>query len=388
MIKFDFNTFNKIDLSNYDLTDELKRFKEENRMAGWYKLDTDLTPIIKCAQKIKDVADIFIVIGIGGSYLGSQAVIEALSPYFNRSKPEIIYLGTSLSSDYMYDLINFVKNKNVYVNVISKSGNTLETILSFEFILDYMKKTYNDYKDRIVVTTNSKTGTLFEYAKEYDFKIFDIPEDIGGRYSVLSNVGLLPIAVSGVDIIKLINGAKEAKNNLDNIYKYTFLRNEMLMRKKYIESFDVYEPKLFYFAEWLKQLFAESQGKCENSILPVSTVNTRDLHSLGQYYQEGNSMIFSTTIFSHSKKNIFVEKYEKNFDEINKIVMSSVASAHFPHLNTSIIELECINEGTIGYLLFFFEMSAMLGSYMMKVNCYDQPGVNMYKENLNKLIND
>lgn len=388
MVKFDFNTFNNVDLSNYDLTNELNKFKEENKMAGWYRLDTELNSIISCAQKIQKAADVFIVIGIGGSYLGAKAVIDALTPYFNSKKPEILYLGTSLSSDYMYNLLNYVQNKNVYVNVISKSGNTLETILSFEYILDYMKKVYSDFNDRIIVTTNSEKGILLDYVKKYNFKRFDVPDDIGGRYSVLTSVGLLPIAVAGIDINKLIKGATDAKNDLDNIYKYTFLRNEMLLRKKYVETYDVYEPKLFYFTEWLKQLFAESQGKCEKSILPISTVNTRDLHSLGQYFQEGNSMIFSTTIYSHSKNNIYVEKYEKNLDEINKIVMDSVASAHFPHLNTSIIELDSINEENIGYLIFFFEMSSMLGSYLMKVNYYDQPGVNMYKEILNKIINN
>lgn len=388
MIKFDFSTYNSLDINNYDLTNELNKFKLENKMAGWYKLDTNLSEIEKYAKEIRDKADIFIVIGIGGSYLGAQAVIEALTPYFNRNKPEVIYLGTSLSSDYMYDLIKYVKDKNIYVNVISKSGNTLETIISFEYLLDYMKKTYNDFCDRIVVTTNSNSGKLLEYSKKYNFKTFNVPDDIGGRYSVLSNVGLLPIAVEGIDIYKLMEGAKNAKENLDNIYKYTYIRNEMIKENKYVESFDVYEPKLFYFTEWLKQLFAESQGKCENSILPVSTVNSRDLHSLGQYYQEGRSMIFSTIIFSHSEKNIFVEKYEKNLDQINKIVMDSVVKAHYPHINTNIIELDKIDEVNVGYLLFFFEMSAMLGCYMLDINYYDQPGVNLYKDNLNKYLKD
>lgn len=386
MIKFDFSTYTDVNVKNYDLTNELKKFKLENKMSGWYKLDTNLVEIKECAKEIREKADIFIVIGIGGSYLGAQAVIEALTPYFNRSNPEIIYFGTSLSSDYMYDLINYVKDKNVYINVISKSGNTLETILSFEYLLDYMKKTYNDYSSRIIVTTNNTSGKLLEYSRQYNFKTFNIPEDIGGRYSVLSNVGLLPIAVAGIDIDEIIKGALSAKNDLDNIYKYTYIRNEMLKEKKYVESFDVYEPKLFYFTEWLKQLFAESQGKCENSILPTSTVNTRDLHSLGQYYQEGKSMIFSTTIYSHSKKNIFVEKYERNLDEINKIVMDSVINAHYPHIKTNVIEIHEIDEVNIGYLIFFFEMSAMLGSYMIGINYYDQPGVNLYKENLNKKL--
>ena len=388
MVTFDFETYNNIKIDNYNLDNILDKFKTENIMSGWYDLNTNINNIIEISSIIKERADVLIVIGIGGSYLGAQAVIEALSPYFNRNKPEIIYLGTNLSSDYMYDLVNYVKDKNVYVNAISKSGNTLETLVSFEYILEYMKSTYPDYKDRIIITTNMSNGKLLDYSKEYGFKLLDIPENIGGRYSVLSNVGLLPISVAGIDISELIMGAKEAKEDLDNIYKYTCIRNEMLKNNKYIESFDVYEPKLFYFTEWLKQLFAESQGKCEESILPVSTINTRDLHSLGQYYQQGKSMIFSTILYSNSQKGIFVEKYGKYLNEINKIVMDSVAKAHYPHICSNIIEIEQLDAKTLGYLIFFFEMSAMLGSYIMNINYYDQPGVNKYKENLNNMLNN
>lgn len=388
MVKFDFNTYNNISLENYNLDYLLEKFKIDNKMSGWYNLDTNLNNVINISNEIKENADVLIVIGIGGSYLGAQAVIEALSPYFNRCKPEIIYLGTNLSSDYMYDLIDYVKNKNVYVNVISKSGDTLETIISFNYILDYMKKNYSDFKERIIVTTNLNNGKLLEYSKEYDLRVLNVPEDIGGRFSVLSNVGLLPISVAGIDINELIEGAKEGREDLDNIYKYTYIRNEMLKNNKYIESFDVYEPKLYFFTEWLKQLFAESQGKCEESILPVSTINTRDLHSLGQYYQQGKSMIFSTILFSNSEKSIFVEKYGKNLNEINKIVMDSVAKAHYPHICSNIIEINTLDAKTLGYLIFFFEMCAMLGSYMINVNYYDQPGVNNYKDNLNNMLNN
>ena len=386
MVKFDFKTYNNIYLDNYNLDNMLEKFKTENKMSGWYDLDVDTNNIIEVSKSIRENADVLIVIGIGGSYLGAQAVIEALSPYFNRSKPEIIYLGTNLSSDYMYDLMEYVKDKSVYVNVISKSGNTLETIVSFDYILEYMKNTYSDFKDRIIVTTNSSNGKLLEYSNEYNFKVLDVPDNIGGRYSVLSNVGLLPICVAGIDINELIEGAKEGKEDLDNIYKYTYIRDVMLHNNKYIESFDVYEPKLYYFTEWLKQLFAESQGKCEESILPVSTVNTRDLHSLGQYYQQGKSMIFSTIMYTNSQKSIFVKKFGKNLNEINKIVMDSVAKAHYPHICSNIIEIERLDAKTLGFLIFFFEMSAMLGSYMMNINYYDQPGVNNYKDNLNNML--
>lgn len=386
MIKFDFETYNNINLDNYDLSHVLDKFYEENIMSEWYELNTNTKEIKEYADKIRKDCDVFIVIGIGGSYLGSKAVIDALTPYFDYNKPEIVFAGTNLSSDYINDLINYIDGKSVYVNVISKSGNTLETLINYDIILKYMINTYINYKERIIVTTNSKSGQLLESAKKNEFKVFEVPENIGGRYSVLSVVGLLPISVAGINIDELLKGAIKCKGELDNCYKYTSIRNEMIKYNKIIESFDIYEPKLYYFTEWLKQLFAESQGKNSHAILPVSTVNTRDLHSLGQYYQEGNPIIFSTTIFSNSTQDIYVEKYNKNLNDINKIVMESVSKAHNSVMNTNIIELDNIDEENMGYLIFFFEMSAMMGSYLIDVKYYNQPGVNNYKEIVNQII--
>lgn len=388
MIKFDFNQYCSIDYKEHNLENIKERFIKDNNMAGWYRLDAELSDIKKCSLKIRENADVFVVIGIGGSYLGAQAIISALEPYFNNRKPEIIFAGTSLSTDYMLDLLEYIKGKSVYVNVISKSGTTLEPSVAFDILLKYMRENYTDVKDRIIVTTDKEKGTLLELAKEEGYQRFIVPDDIGGRYSVLTPVGLLPIAVAGLDIDKLFMGANDCKNNLDDCYKYTVIRDKMYKSGKLVESFNVYEPKLYYFTEWLKQLFAESQGKEDKGLLPISTVNTRDLHSLGQYFQDGSKIMFSTTIFAHSAQKLYLDKYHMDLDKVNEIACLSVCEAHYPHTETNLITMDKIDEYNLGYLLFFFMMSAMLGSYLIDINFYDQPGVNAYKDIMNKKIKD
>ena len=387
MIRFDFNTYNHIILENYDLSDIVRKFEIDNNMTGWYYLNSDTKLIKEYAEEVREHADVFVVIGIGGSYMGAEAVISALTPYYKDSKPEIIFVGNNLSSDYIMDLINHIEGKSLYINVISKSGNTLETITVFDIFLEYMKNKFSDYKNRIFVTTNESSGELLNISQNEKFRNLFIPDNIGGRFSVLSCVGLFPIAVSGVNIDKLIDGARSAKNNLDDIFKYTIIRNKMYEGNKFVESFDIYEPKLYMFTEWLKQLFSESQGKANKGILPISTVNPRDLHSLGQFYQEGNPIIFSTTIFTNSTKKVYIKRYNKTLDQINKIIMDSVLESRIERINTTKIELDEINEENIGYLILFFEISAMLGSYMLGVNYFDQPGVNKYKDIINCKLN-
>lgn len=378
MVSFDFKTYNTIKLDNYDLSAIYNKFIQDNNLTGWYNLNQDTKDVKKLAESIRSKADIFLVIGIGGSYLGSKAIIEALNPYFSTNKPEILFVGTDLSNEYLNSLINYIKGKEVYIDVISKSGTTLEILLAFNSLLEYMKREYDNYNDRIIITTNDHTGDLYEYATKNNTILLNVPEDVGGRYSVLTTVGLLPIAVAGYDVDKLLEGAKESKQHIDDCYYYATLRNEQYQSNKYVESFNVYEPKLYYFTEWLKQLFAESQGKNNKGILPISTVNTRDLHSLGQYFQEGLPILFSTTIN--------VAKKDSKLDIINNQAVLCVAQAHYPHTSTSIININAINEYNLGYLIFFFEMSAMLGSYLLGVNYYDQPGVNGYKDLLHKVV--
>ncbi len=388
MVKFDFEKFQYIKLEEFNLGAVKERFLEERKMAGWYDLDTSCLEEIKTTAKyIRNNCDVFVVCGIGGSYLGAKAIIDALAPYYGTAKPEIVFAGYNLSSDYMADLLDYIKDKNVMVNVISKSGTTLEPAIAFDFLLDFMENKYGEEaSNRIFATTDEKTGTLLELANEKGFKKFVVPDNIGGRFSVLTPVGLLPIAVAGYSIDSLFVGANNAKSE-EKYYYYTQLRHELYNMNKNVESFDVYEPKLASFAEWLKQLFGESQGKDGKGILPVSTVNTRDLHSLGQYYQDGIDMLFSTVLYAEPNRDLSVQKYDCELSNINRMAMESVCEAHYKgHVPTSVIELDRINEENLGYLIFFFEMTAMLGSYLLDINYYDQPGVNGYKDILHAKI--
>ncbi len=391
MIRFDFQKYQYKKLENYDLNDLKERFLKDNQMSGWYRLDrTDFDKILDSAAYIRKNCDVFLVIGIGGSYMGAKAVIDAMAPYFSKKRPEVLFAGYQLSSDYLKELLDYLEDKEVMVNVISKSGTTLEPAIAFDKVLTFMENKYGDAtKDRIFVTTDAHTGALLELAKEKGYTRFIVPDDIGGRFSVLTPVGLLPIAVNGLDIEELFYGAEEAKRNLNACYYYTLLRHELYQEGKFIESFDIYEPKLASFAEWLKQLFGESQGKENKGILPTSTINTRDLHSLGQYYQEGKDILFSTILFAHSDNTIALEEYHKTLDRVNEIAMESVAQAHYEgHLPSSIISMDEISMENLGYLIFFFEMSAMLGGYLLNIPYYNQPGVNGYKDILHRRIKE
>jgi glucose-6-phosphate isomerase len=390
MVTFDFKKYQYNKIDNFDLTSIYNQFLKDDNMKGWFNLNKKCMEDIKAtSQYIRENTDIFLVIGIGGSYMGAKAVISALNPSFKKIKPEIIFAGYDLSSDYLFELIEYVKDKEVMVNIISKSGTTLEPSITFDIIVDLMKNKYSEnYNERIFATTDSHTGLLHNEANEKGYKQFIVPNDIGGRFSVLTPVGLLPIAVAGYDIDKLFDGANKAKENMHDIYYYTALRHELYKSGKVVESFDIYDAKLTYFVEWLKQLFGESQGKKGKGILPVSTINTRDLHSLGQYYQDGKDMIFSTSIFVHSNKEMYVKKYNKKMDEKNEMAMNSVLKAHYDgQLPSSVIMLDKISLENLGYLILFFEMSAALGSYLLNVKYYDQPGVNGYKEILNNQLN-
>lgn len=392
MINFDFESYNHLKLEKTNLDNILSKFISDNNMNGWYNLDPkDLDEIISTATYIKDNCDKFIVIGIGGSYLGSRAIIEALSPYFKKNNPEIIYVGNDLSTDYLNELLDYIKDSEVIINVISKSGTTLEPSIAFDTLLEFMNRKYGklSLSRRIIVTTDDTKGELLSRANQYGFKKFVIPQNIGGRYSVLTPVGLLPIAVANIDIKKLYSGAMLAKENLKECYKYTVLRDMMYRNNKIVESFTIYEPKLYYFTEWLKQLFGESQGKDGKGLLPISTVNTRDLHSMGQYYQDGPAILFETVLLTKPQTQIDLYRYNKTMSEVNDIAAYSVAQSHYDgHVDSTIISMDSLNELNIGYLIFFFQMSAMLGSYLLGVNYYDQPGVSNYKEIMNKKIED
>ncbi len=389
MLKTDFKTYLKDkNLNLYkDKIEKIKNiFNTGGKMLDWYYIDKCISPkeidsIKNISQNIQKNCDLFIVIGIGGSFLGAKAIISALTPYFSKNKPEIVFAGNSLSEEYLQELIKYMDDKEVIINVISKSGNTLEPSIAFDIIYEKMKIKYSndELKKRIIVTTDPKEGILRELANKNDYLTFDIPTQIGGRYSVLTTVGLLPIAVAGFDIEKLLLGAKQV--NVDEAFRYAIIRDILYKEHKIVELFTFYEPKLEYFIEWLKQLFGETQGKNKLGILPSSSNNTRDLHSLGQFYQEGTPIIFETIIGINKKGKLKNNLYTHFVEDINMIALKQVAFAHLDAgVESNLIIIDKLDELHLGMLIYFFEIAAAVGGYLLDVNPFDQPGVTAYKK--------
>jgi glucose-6-phosphate isomerase len=399
---FDFETYNnqisESDIENVDISNlDINTFLKNNDMTGWYDIDnlfnsSLIADVKNTASFIRNNCDVFIVIGIGGSYLGSLAVIEALNPYFynQTNNPQIYFLGTSLSSEYYHDLIDLIKDKNVIVNVISKSGNTLETDITYELIMGFMRKKYSEEElvKRIIITTDKEKGNLRLEADKKGYKSFVIPNNIGGRYSVFTPVGLLPIAVSNIDIESIYKGAKLANENIDNQIKYALIRHAMYQKNKVVEAYTVYEPKLYALTEWLKQLYAESLGKEEHGILPISLINTRDLHSMGQFVQDGNKILFETVInVKNSNVEVQIDKYNKSLDTINNIASLATSKAHYNgNVSNNIITMDALNEQSIGYLMQFFMISCAISGFIEGVNPFNQDGVEEYKKIIKELL--
>lgn len=394
MLEFDFETYNGKYISVEEKAsykskiDVIKEKFNSDELSHWLNLNTyvkkeEFTQIKKVAEDIRNSCDVFIVIGIGGSYMGSKAVIEALSPTYNRPKPEIIFLGKNINPNEYVEVLDYIKDKEIAVNVISKSGTTLEPSIAFDLVLDLMKKKYDDetLKRRLVITTDAETGTLRKMVKEHGYQSFIVPTIVGGRYSVFTPVGLLPIAVAGIDLEKLLLGVKNAmQKHLINAMHYAVCRDILYNKGKYIESFTVYDEKLNYLAEWLKQLLAESHGKEGKGILPISNINTRDLHSMGQYLQEGKNVIFETVIGVKNNMSIYIDKYNKDLNKINNIALEKVCEAHNNGPTpSSIIWMEQLDAETLGELMQFFMLATIAGGYLLEINPFDQPGVQEYK---------
>ena len=399
MLKFDFKTYMyDIEKEKNEYEDKLFKIREilekKEDMLDWYDVDTcvskeELKELKKVAKQVREDADVLVVIGIGGSYLGAKAVLDMLSPYFNKSKPEIVFAGYNISSDYAKELLEYIKDKNVYVNVVSKSGTTLEPAIAFDLILNELKKRYSkdELVKRIIVTTDKEKGTLKELANKEGYKTFVVPDKIGGRYSVLSPVGLFPLEVAGIDASKLLKGAKGAKKYNDKAFEYAVIRDILYKRGKLIESYTVYEPKLYYFSEWLKQLYGETQGKNKLGIFPVSLVNTRDLHSLGQFLQEGNPVIFESVIVVEEGSKVKLNNYKQTLNEINLVASDRVAKAHFNgDVPSLFFTLNKLNEENVGALIYLFEVAAAVGGFLLDVNPFDQPGVSEYKKLLHEAL--
>jgi len=386
---------------------------------GWIDLPSEMPEDIiqsieDTAKRIRDKAEVFVVIGIGGSYLGARAVIEALGHHFgsmiSKGSPHIVYAGHNISEDYMVDLLELLDQKDYAMAVISKSGTTTEPAIAFRLIKEHLEAKYgkDEAQQRIIAITDKAKGALKQLAVNEGYTSYVVPDDIGGRYSVLTPVGLLPIAVAGFDIRNLLHGAlhmenyiKENTNDMDAnpVSIYAAARNVLYQERKFIEIMVNYEPGLFYFTEWWKQLYGESEGKEHKGIFPAGVGFTTDLHSMGQYIQEGERHLFETVIAVESPgKNLIVPEDEQNLDklnylagkrlsEVNRMAELGTRLAHVeggvPNIRISIPE---INENTLGQLIYFFEMACAVSGYMLDVNPFDQPGVEAYKNNMFALL--
>lgn len=383
---------------------------------GWVDLPVDydkeeFARIKAAAAKIQKQSDVLIVIGIGGSYLGARAAIEFLkSPLYNNLKkdtPEIYYVGNNISPTYLNEIISLCDGKDFSVNVISKSGTTTEPALAFRVFREMVEKKYgkDGAKDRIFCTTDKARGTLKQLADTEGYETFVIADDVGGRYSVLTAVGLLPIAVAGCDIDAIMAGAAQARDELsadydhNDCYKYAAIRNILYKKNKAIEMLVSYDPSFTMMAEWWKQLFGESEGKDNRGIYPSSAIFSTDLHSMGQFIQDGSRVMFETVVdIKKPKKDFFLENDSENLDGLNfltnqnmsvvnrKAFLGTVLAHTEGGVPNIVLELEDTSEKSFGYMVYFFEMACAVSGYLLGVNPFNQPGVESYKKNMFALL--
>lgn len=389
-----------------------------NDFLGWVQpLDPNgeiVSNVLSAAEKIRANSDVLLVIGIGGSYAGARAGIEMLTHTFRnalpkeqRNGPEVYFVGHNLSSTYMSQLFGMLDGKDVSVNVISKSGTTTEPAIAFRLVREWMINKYGMEAagQRIYATTDKEKGALRGFAETEGYTTFVIPDDVGGRYSVLTPVGLLPMAVAGIDVKEMLQGAQEAAKeyanpNLDEnvCYQYAVSRNNLYQQGKKIELLVSYDPRFTVFAEWWKQLFGESEGKEHKGIYPASVQFTTDLHSMGQYIQEGERHLFETVLWVDDKTDVVIPGMEKDLDNLNYLTgktvnyvnqqaMRATLEAHedggVPSLLLNIPVLDARN---VGHLFYFFEKACGVSGYLLNVNPFDQPGVEAYKKNMFRLL--
>lgn len=418
----------KIDLKHSFLSEKLNEIKEEvlkadkllksregkgNDFLGWIDLPVnygreEFERIKISAKYIKENADVLIAIGIGGSYLGAKAVMDALLNSYEKPSTEVIFVGNHISPVETYELLEYIKDKDFCINVISKSGTTTEPAIAFRIFKEALENKYSkeEAQKRIFATTDKSRGALKTLSTNMGYETFVVPDDVGGRFSVLTAVGLLPLAVSGVDIDKLMEGAKfERENALNNGFEenaelqYAAIRNILYRNGKLVEILVNYEPKLRNISEWWKQLYGESEGKGEKGILPMSVGFTTDLHSLGQIIQDGAKIIFETVIsVKNPKYDITIKSDEqdldglnylvgKTMDYVNKKACDATIEAHTTgNVPNIILEIEKIDEYNLGRLLYFFEYAVAISGYILDVNPFDQPGVEEYKRNMFRLL--
>lgn len=421
MIKLDLsNVIEKIPFAEYEQkVSKINKMIDEktgagNDFLGWTTWPTDydkeeFARIKKAAQEIRENYDVLVVAGIGGSYLGARCAIEALRGLYPTDKLEIIYFGNTLSSTYIAQVLKYLENKKFAINVISKSGTTTETSVAFRLLKELLIKQVGkeNASKAIYATTDKARGALKKEADEEHYQTFVIPDDIGGRYSVITAVGLLPIATAGLDIDALMNGCAAAQKDFDNpdlktnlAYQYAVCRNYFLNHNKQVELFVTYEPHFTQIGEWLKQLFGESEGKDKKGLLPDSVTFSTDLHSLGQFIQQGSPVLFETIVRTEKPTlDVTVPHDEDNLDGLNFLAgknMSFVNEKAFEgtlraHVDDGqvpniVVTIEQMNEYNLGYLFYFFMRACAMSCYLTGVNPFNQPGVEIYKKNMFHLL--
>lgn len=390
-----------------------------NDFLGWLSLPEeistdDISKINRVGSRLQAQSEVVVVIGIGGSYLGARAVIEALQSHFrllepNADHPLVLFAGNNISEDYLFDLQKVLDKKEYSLIVISKSGTTTEPAIAFRIFKEHCEKKYGkeEAKKRIVAITDKARGALKKSADSEGYDTFVIPDDVGGRYSVLTPVGLLPIAVAGYDIQLLIKGAREMREELlkqihidsNPAMQYALIRNYLYNNGKRVEMMVTYEPRLYYFIEWYKQLFGESEGKENKGIFPAGATFSTDLHSLGQYIQEGERLLFETVISVENANHTLTIPFDKqNIDGLNylqqkkihDINLTAEIGTRIAHIDGGVpnlrISIPNISEAPLGELIYFFEFSCALGGYLLNINPFNQPGVEAYKRNMFKLL--
>lgn len=428
MIKFNFNqssihekVFQEYSQSIAEIHQKIhQNANSKDEFLGWVELPTNFDKmefqrIKRAASKIQKDSDALIVIGIGGSYLGARAIIDALTNSFynlqvkdKRKKPQIFYVGNNISPVYINDLLDLIADKEISINVISKSGTTTEPAIAFRIFREVLENKYGPKgaRERIYVTTDKKKGALKTLASKEKYETFVIPDNVGGRFSVLTAVGLLPIATAGIDIEKLMMGAKIAQDKYNDpeikyndCYKYALIRNLLYKSGKTTEILANYEPKLHYFTEWWKQLYGESEGKEQKGIFPAGVDFTTDLHSMGQYIQDGQRNLMETVLkVKQNFSEITIQADDQNLDGLNYLAgkelgyinskaMEGTIQAHVNgNVPNLLIEIEKLDEENVGELIYFFEKAVAMSGYLLGVNPFNQPGVEEYKKNMFHLL--
>lgn len=416
----DKHILNSVDYKKYqDSVSKINEMIDKNEGAGndytgWVKYPSEFDKfefeaIKKHAKYVRDNFEVLVVCGIGGSYLGARAALEALNGLKSNDKLEIIFLGQTFSSDYVYDVLRYLENKKFAINVISKSGTTTETAIAFRLVKELLEKKVGVEAARkaIFATTDASKGALRELSNKEGYVTFNLPGNIGGRYSVFTAVGLFPLACANIDIDALMNGAKKAQNDCKNplieqnpAYKYAVLRDYFYRNKKSVEMFVSYEPRLTQLGEWFKQLFGESEGKEGKGLLPDSATFSTDLHSLGQFIQDGSKVLFETIVFIKNPNNkVVIPHDDKDLDGLNYLEGKDLGFVNEKaflgtleaHTKTGgvpniILEIEKLDAYALGYLFYFFMKTCAMSAYLLNVNPFNQPGVEVYKKNMFHLL--